>query len=350
MAVAENFEISIIKPDDWHLHLRDGEEMRSVVSHTARVFSRALIMPNLVEPVNTCEKALAYRKRILNALPPESKFNPLMAIYLGDQTSSDEIQRAAEMPEILSAKLYPLGATTRSEAGVSDIKKIFPLLELMQKLNLPLCVHAEVTDKETDIFDRESVFIERHLSPIVKEFPELSVVFEHVTTKEGVDFVLSSHGRVAGTITAHHLLIDRNDIFSGGLRPHLYCLPVAKSRRDRDALLRAAASGDSRFFAGTDSAPHHRAKKESGAAPAGIFSAPAAVELYAEVFDNENAMDKLESFLSLNGARFYGVPLNTEKINLIKRSKKIPDSYPFGSGEVVPFQAGQTIRWDISDL
>ncbi len=340
--------LTLIRPDDWHLHLRDGAAMAAVVSDSARRFARAIIMPNLVPPVTTTAQALAYRQRILDALPADSRFRPLMTLYLTDVTSPDEIARARDSDHVFAVKLYPAGATTHSEAGVTDMGRISAALEAMQACGMPLLVHGEVTDREVDVFDRERMFIDRVLAPLVQRYPDLKVVFEHVTTREAVDFVRQAPPTVAATITPHHLLINRNAMFAGGIRPHHYCLPVAKREQHRQALIAAATSGDPRFFLGTDSAPHARHRKESGCGCAGIYSAHAALELYAEVFEKAGALHRLEAFASCFGPDFYGLPRNRERLTLVKASWQVSETLRFGDDVLVPFRAGEPVAWKLS--
>ena len=342
-------ELTLTRPDDWHLHVRDAGALSSVVPHTARQFARAIIMPNLQPPVTTTELALAYRERILAALPAGSDFNPLMTLYLTDNTTPAEIARARASGLVHAAKLYPAGATTHSDAGVTDIANIHAALDAMQEHGLPLLVHAEVTDPEIDVFDREAVFIERHLAPVTERFPELRVVLEHVTTRDGIQFVSTATDRVAATITAHHLLLNRNAMFRGGMRPHTYCLPVLKRETHRAALLEAATSGSQKFFLGTDSAPHARDQKESACGCAGIYTAHAALELYAQAFEEAGALDRLEGFASHFGPDFYGLPRNAERITLERVDWQVPDSYPLGDSGVVPMYAGEILHWRLRD-
>ncbi len=339
--------ITITRPDDWHLHLRDGDAMRSVLSDSARRFGRAIVMPNLSPPVTTVEAASEYRKRILEAIPKGTPFRPLMTLYLTDNTSAAEIQRAADSGLISAAKLYPAGATTNSDSGVTDLSKIMETLEKMAEVKMPLLVHGEVTDPDVDLFDREALFIERVLAPTLEQLPSLRVVFEHITTRDGVQFVEQAPETVAATITAHHLLMNRNAMFSGGIRPHHYCLPVLKREQHRVALVEAATSGSPKFFLGTDSAPHARGAKESGCGCAGMYTAHAAIELYAEAFEEAGALERLEGFASFFGADFYGMARNREKIILEKRSWDVPSELPFGEETVVPFRAGEEIGWSI---
>jgi len=340
-------ELTITRPDDWHLHLRDDAVLASVAPHTARQFGRAIIMPNLQPPVTTAELALAYRDRILAAIPAGSEFQPLMTLYLTDNTSAAEIRRAKDSAHVVALKLYPAGATTNSDAGVTDMANVWAALEVMTELDLPLLVHGEVTDPDIDIFDREAVFIERHLDAVVQQFPGLKVVLEHVTTAHGVDFVLNSGPRVAGTITAHHLLLNRNAIFVGGLNPHAYCLPVLKREKHREALISAATGGSGKFFLGTDSAPHAQPAKESGCGCAGIYTAHAAIELYATAFEDAGALDELEGFASLHGPAFYGLAPNPGKITLVKEEWRVPETYELGDSAVVPLMAGQNLGWKL---
>ncbi len=338
-------QITLTRPDDWHLHLRDGAALACVVAHTARQFRRAIIMPNLKPPVTDTAAALAYRKRILAALPAGTDFEPLMTLYLTDNTEPAEIARARHSGVVQAVKLYPAGATTHSDAGVSDIEKTWPALEAMQEAGMPLLVHGEVTDPEVDIFDREAVFVERVLIPLTRRFPRLKVVLEHITTRQGVDFVLNAPPNIAGTLTAHHLLLNRNAMFSGGIRPHHYCLPVLKREQHRQALLEAATSGHPRLFLGTDSAPHQRAAKESACGCAGLYTAHAAMELYAEAFESAGALDKLEAFASFFGPDFYGLPRNTGTLSLQKQDWQVPPSYPLADGKLVPMRAGEYLHW-----
>ena len=340
-------QITITRPDDWHLHLRDGALMQSVVPDTARQFARAIVMPNLRPPITTTEQAQAYRSRILAALPTEAKFEPLMTLYLTDNTTALEVQRAKQSGVIHAVKLYPAGATTNSDAGVTDLRKTYAALEEMQRCGMPLLVHGEVTDSDVDVFDRESVFIERVMIPLLRDLPQLRVVFEHVTTQDAVQFVLDAPDHIAATITAHHLLYNRNAMFGGGLRPHYYCLPVLKREMHRAALGKAASSGNPKFFLGTDSAPHEQHAKESACGCAGIYTAHAAVELYAEAFEQLNALDKLEGFASFYGADFYRLPRNTDKIILRKESWQVPATMEFGEHRLVPLRAGETMKWKL---
>lgn len=337
--------LTITRPDDWHLHVRDGVHLTSVVPFTARQFARAVIMPNLQPPVTTVAMARAYRERIVAAVPAGIAFEPLMTIYLTNSTSPQDIKAACDSGFIVGAKLYPAGATTHSDAGVTAIEKIYPALAAMEKHGLVLQVHGEVTDQDIDVFDRECVFIDRVLAPVAQRFPGLRIVFEHVTTREAVQFVTSSRPGVAATVTPQHLLLNRNAIFQGGLRPHHYCLPVLKRERDRHALLEAATSDDARFFLGTDSAPHARHTKETACGCAGVFSAHAAIELYAEAFELADRLDRLEAFASERGPDFYGLARNTDKITLERSAWTPPASYRFATDELVPFRAGEALAW-----
>jgi len=338
-------KITITRPDDWHLHLRDGAALKAVLPDTARQFARAIVMPNLRPPVTTTELALAYRERIVEALPIGMKFEPLMTLYLTDNTRADEIINAKASGLVHGVKLYPAGATTNSDSGVTSLEKCAEALAAMEKVGMPLLVHAEVTDSDIDVFDRELVFIERHMIPLLKKYPALKVVFEHITTKDAADFVALAPANVAATITAHHLLMNRNDMFKGGMQPHHYCLPVLKRETHRVALVKAATSGSSKFFLGTDSAPHARHTKEAACGCAGMYTARTAMELYAEAFESVNALDKLEAFASFNGADFYGLPRNTEKVTLVKESWKVPGSLPYDGDVLVPLRADQMVHW-----
>ncbi|MFZ9060320.1 MAG: dihydroorotase [Steroidobacteraceae bacterium] len=340
--------LTLLRPDDWHLHLRDGEAMRSVLGFTAARFGRAVVMPNLKPPVTTTDQARAYRERILAALPPDCGFEPLMTLYLTDNTPPAEVDRAAASGFVCGFKLYPAGATTHSDAGVTDPRRCDAVLERMAELGVVLQVHGEVTDPAVDVFARELAFIERHLSGMVARFPTLKVVFEHITTRHAVDFVRGSRAGVAATLTPQHLLLNRNALFEGGLRPHHYCLPVLKRERDREALLGAATSGDPRFFLGTDSAPHERGSKEAACGCAGIFSAPAGIEFYAEAFEEAGALHQLEGFASLHGADFYGLPRNRDRITLVREDWTMPATLPLADGSIVPFRAGGLLRWRLA--
>ena len=339
--------ITLARPDDWHLHLRDGSALQAVLPDSARQFARAIVMPNLRPPVTTVALALSYRQRILDALPEGANFEPLMTLYLTDNTSAKEIKKAKTSGMIHGVKLYPAGATTNSDAGVSDLAKCTTALEAMQALGMPLLLHAEVTDSNVDVFDRERVFIERNMIALLKNFPALKVVFEHITTKDAADFVMESPRNVAATITAHHLLMNRNDMFKGGIQPHHYCLPILKREVHRLALVKAAASGNPKFFLGTDSAPHAKSAKEAACGCAGMYTAHAAIELYAEAFEAVNALDKLEAFASFYGADFYGLPHNLDQITLEKTSWTVPNELPMGDDSLVPLRAGQQIHWKL---
>lgn len=342
--------LCLTRPDDWHLHLRDGAALQAVLPHTAAQFARAIVMPNLRPPVTTTAQALAYRERILAARPrpgePGSDFQPLMTLYLTDRTPPEEIVRA-QAAGIVALKLYPAGATTNSDAGVTDLRLAYPTLEAMQRAGLLLLVHGEVTDPEVDLFDREAVFIERVMTPLRRDFPALKLVFEHITTREAAQYVAASGAETAATITAHHLLYNRNALFLGGLRPHYYCLPVLKREVHRQALVAAATSGSAKFFLGTDSAPHAAALKEQSVCGAGCFTAPAALELYAEAFDAAGALDKLEGFASHFGADFYGLPRNTGTVTLVRRPRRLPETLPFGDTVIKPLRGGETLDWSL---
>jgi dihydroorotase len=338
--------LTLTRPDDWHLHLRDGEAMASVVAASARQMGRAIIMPNLTPPVTTAEQALAYRDCILAALPQGSRFEPLMTLYLTDDTSAEEIERAHEGGLVKAVKLYPAGATTNSASGVTDLAHCDAAIGAMARLGLPLLVHGEVTDADIDIFDREAAFIERVMKPLLERHPDLRVVFEHITTADAADFVSRAPASVGATITAHHLLFNRNRMLVGGIRPHYYCLPILKRERHRQALLAAATSGSPRFFLGTDSAPHARGDKESACGCAGAYTAPAAIELYAPALEQVGALDRLEGFASHHGPDFYGLPRNTESITLVREPWTLPESLPYGDGgSIVPLMAGETLAW-----
>ncbi len=343
-------KITITRPDDWHLHLRDGDALESVLPHTARQFARAIVMPNLRPPVTTVAQAAAYRGRILAALPADMAFEPLMTLYLTDNTPAEEIRAAAASGFVKAVKLYPAGATTNSDAGVTDLARCDAALSEMAKLEMPLLVHGEVTDPDVDLFDREAVFIERVLSPLLQRHPGLRVVMEHITTRDAAQFVTEAGGNVAATITAHHLLYNRNAIFQGGVRPHWYCLPVLKREIHREALVRAATSGSNKFFLGTDSAPHARLAKEAACGCAGCYTANAAMELYAEAFEAAGALDRLEAFASHFGADFYRLPRNTGTITLEKAPQTVPASYDYIPGDtLVPLRAGETLAWRFVD-
>ena len=346
----KNTTITITRPDDWHLHLRDGEALAAVLPHSARQFARAIVMPNLRPPVTTVELAAAYRQRILAALPQGMAFEPLMTLYLTDSTSADEIRRAVDSGFVHAVKLYPAGATTNSDAGVNGLEGCSAALGEMERLGLPLLVHGEATDPAVDIFDRESVFIETVLIPLLARYPALRVVLEHITTQNAVEFVTAAGDNVAATITAHHLLYNRNAIFAGGLRPHHYCLPVLKRERHRRALVAAVTVGSRKFFLGTDSAPHARGAKETACGCAGCYTAHAALELYAGVFDRAGALDKLEAFASFNGPDFYRLPRNTGQVTLLRQPWTVPAEYAFAGGDVlVPLGAGETLDWKLAD-
>jgi dihydroorotase len=339
--------LTIIKPDDWHLHLRDSPYLESVVGDSARQFARAIVMPNLSPPVTTCKDALAYRKRILSVLPANHPFQPLMTLYLTDNSKVEDIKQASTCEYMFAAKLYPAGATTNSAAGVTELKRIYKVLEAMQENQLPLLVHGEATGEAVDIFDREKRFIDSSLDAIRNDFPELPIVFEHITTSEAVDYVIAHDSKIAATITAHHLLINRNAMFSKGIRPHHYCLPVAKRESHRQALLRAATCDSNKFFAGTDSAPHSQQAKESACGCAGIYSAFCAIELYAEAFELAGNFSNFEAFMSLNGPAFYQLPLNNDKVILQKTTWTVPDMLPFGQQNLIPFKAGEKLQWKL---
>jgi dihydroorotase len=344
-----NLNLTITRPDDWHLHLRDGAALAAVLPDTAKQFARAIVMPNLRPPVTTTELALAYRQRILDALPAGMTFEPLMTLYLTDNTTAEEIAKAKASGSVHGVKLYPAGATTNSDSGVTSLAKCAGALAAMEKLGMPLLTHAEVTDADVDVFDRERVFIERHMVALLKDYPALKIVFEHITTKDAADFVASAPANVAATITAHHLLMNRNDMFKGGIQPHHYCLPILKREEHRLALVQAATSGSSKFFLGTDSAPHAKHTKEAACGCAGMYTAHAAMELYAEAFENANALDKLEGFASFYGADFYGLPRNQTQITLVQESWTVPDSLPFAGDTIVPLRAGQSLRWKLNN-
>ena len=337
--------ITITCPDDWHLHVRDNEYLANVVPHTAATFSRAIIMPNLKPPVTNVEQAMAYRERILASISKDSVFNPLMVLYLTNNTSAEDIVAAHNNANVHAVKYYPAGATTNSDAGVTDIKNAYTALEKMEELGVPLLVHGEVTDQTVDVFDREQVFIDTVLKPLLNDFPKLKVVLEHITTKHAVEFVTQASNNIAATITAHHLLFNRNVMFKGGMNPHYYCLPILKREVHRQALISAATSGNKKFFLGTDSAPHAQDNKETSCGCAGIYSAHAAIELYAEVFDDADALDKLEGFASFYGADFYGLPRNTDTITLEKTDWQVPDFYSFAQQKLIPLRAGEVIHW-----
>lgn len=339
--------LTITRPDDWHVHIRDGEVLKAVLPDTARQFARAIVMPNLRPPVTSTDLALAYRQRILDALPKQLSFEPLMTLYLTGNTPPSEIVMAKESGAVYGVKLYPAGATTNSDSGVTSFDKCTKTLEAMQKHEMPLLVHAEVTDSNVDVFDREKVFIERNMVPLLRQFPELKVVFEHITTRDAACFVESAPDNVAATITAHHLLMNRNDMFTGGIRPHHYCLPILKREEHRLALIKAATSGNSKFFLGSDSAPHAKHTKEAACGCAGMYTAHTAMELYAEAFERVDALDKLEGFASFFGADFYGLLRNTEKMTLVKQSWNVPSELDIGHDSLVPLRAGQELSWKV---
>jgi dihydroorotase len=336
--------LTLTRPDDWHLHVRDGDALHTVVPHTAAQFGRAIIMPNLRPPVTTAALALAYKARILAAVPQGVDFEPLMTLYLTDNLPADEIARAKDAG-VVALKLYPAGATTNSDAGVTDVRKTYPTLEAMQRAGLPLLVHGEVTSPDIDLFDREAVFIDTQLIPLRHDFPELKIVFEHITTREAAQYVQASDQFTAATLTAHHLLYNRNAIFTGGIRPHYYCLPVLKRETHRQALVQAATSGSAKFFLGTDSAPHAVHLKEHASGCAGCYTAHAAMELYAQAFDSVGALDKLEAFASFNGADFYGLPRNTGSITLTRETWTPPESFAFGQAQLKPLGSGESLPW-----
>ena len=340
--------LTIRRPDDWHLHFRDGATMRAVVPHTARQFARAIVMPNLAPPVTTSALAAAYRDRIVEAVPEGVEFTPLMTAYLTDETDADDLAAGFADGVLTAAKLYPAGATTNSAHGVTDVANIESVLEKMAEVGMPLCVHGEVTHADIDIFDREAVFIDRILAPLVERMPDLKVIFEHITTKQAAEFVDSTGPNVAATITPQHLHINRNAILVGGIRPHMFCLPVAKREEHRLALRKAATSGSAKYFLGTDSAPHHRHAKESDCGCAGIFNAPFALESYVTVFDEEGALEHFEGFASLNGPAFYGLPVNEGTVTLEKAPVDVPAQVDGGEAEIVPFHAGETLRWRLA--
>jgi len=339
--------ISLTRPDDWHLHLRDGKALRAVVGASAAQFARAIVMPNLRPPVVTVDQALAYRQRIVDALPAGAAFEPLMTLYLTDNTSADEIRRATDSGRVVAVKLYPAGATTHSEAGVTDLGRTRSVLEAMQRCGMPLLVHGEVTDPKVDVFDREAVFIDTVLEPLRRDFPGLRIVFEHITTRQAAQYVAQAGATLGATITAHHLLYNRNAIFAGGLRPHWYCLPVLKREEHRRALLEAATGGNARFFLGTDSAPHAARLKEHAAACAGCYTAPHAIELYASAFEQMGALDRLEAFASFNGPDFYRLTRNAARITLRRETWTIPESLPFGDDRIVPLAGGEALSWKL---
>ncbi|MDP0563621.1 MAG: dihydroorotase [Candidatus Endonucleobacter sp. (ex Gigantidas childressi)] len=339
--------LTITCPDDWHIHLRDGPALHETVRSAARSFNRAIVMPNLTPPVLIADDAAAYKSRILKHIPANSSFQPLMTLYLTDKTSPEIVNEAKSQGDVFAFKLYPAGTTTNSESGVTNMAKVYPALEAMAKCGMPLLVHGEVSDADIDIFDRERAFIDCHLKPLIKKFPTLKIVIEHITTAEAVAFVRQSGDNVAATITAHHLLCNRNHLLAGGIKPHYYCLPILKHKKHQDALLEAATSGSTSFFLGTDSAPHIQSAKESACGCAGCYTAPAALEMYAEAFEIMNSLDKLNGFTSHHGPDFYGLPRNTGTITLTKTQWKIPLSIPLGIDQVIPFKAGETMNWQL---
>ncbi|HED16718.1 MAG TPA: dihydroorotase [Gammaproteobacteria bacterium] len=339
--------LTLTQPDDWHLHLRDGEALAAVADHTAQQFARAIVMPNLNPPVTNARMAADYRKAIMAVLPDDSAFEPLMTLYLTDNTRAADIEQAHESGMVKAVKFYPAGATTNSDAGVTDLKKTYPALHAMAACGMPLLVHGEVTDPDVDVFDREAVFIETVLKPLMDDIPELRIVLEHITTGHAVKLINQSGERLAATITAHHLLMNRNSLFKGGIRPHHYCLPVLKRETHRLALLDAIRSGHPRYFLGTDSAPHARENKESACGCAGMYTAHAAIELYATAFEQAGVLDKLEAFASLNGPDFYRLPRNTEQITLRRQDWQVPDNYPMGISTLIPLYAGEHLHWKL---
>lgn len=339
--------LKIIQPDDWHVHLRDDDYLSRTVSDISRYFARAIVMPNLAPPVTKLHLARSYYERIIAHLPEDHNFTPLMTLYLTDQTQISDILEASHSDIVQAAKLYPAGATTNSANGVTDINKLYPVFAQMEKSGMPLLLHGEVTDKDIDIFDREKIYIERTLTPLLTEFPNLKVVMEHITTQDAVQFITSSSATIAATITAHHLMYNRNHMLAGNIRPHFYCLPILKRNIHQQALINAATSGSHKFFLGTDSAPHIKENKETACGCAGSYTAHAAIELYAEVFDQAQALDKLEAFASFNGPDFYGLPRNKSTITLIKQAWQVPQSYEFGDSCVVPIKAGETVQWQL---
>lgn len=340
--------LTLTQPDDWHLHLRDGADLAAVLPDTARRFARAIVMPNLRPPITTTAQAQAYRDRVIAALPAGRAFEPLMTLYLTDNTPADEIRRAKASGIVHAVKLYPAGATTNSDSGVTDIERCHGAIEALAETGMPLLIHGEVTDIRVDVFDREHVFIDRTLAPLVRRFPHLKIVFEHITTTQAAQFVRAAPANVGATITAHHLLLNRNALFQGGLRPHHYCLPVLKREEHRAALVEAATSGNPKFFLGTDSAPHARHTKETDCGCAGVYTAHAAIELYAEAFEAAGALDRLEAFASFHGADFYGLPRNTGKITLEKRAWKVAQALPYGAHTLVPLRAGSSVSWSLA--
>ena len=339
--------LTITRPDDWHIHLRDGAALATTVAHAAAQFGRAIVMPNLAPPITNTDKALAYRQRILDVRPAGSDFEPLMTLYLTDSTSPDEIRKAKASGFVHAVKLYPAGATTNSDSGVTNLENVYDTLATMEEIDLPLLVHGEVTDADIDIFDREKVFIDQKLQPLSERFPNLRIVFEHITTKDAVDFVLFTSENIAATITAHHLLLNRNDMLVGGIKPHHYCLPVLKREEHRQALLKVATSGNPKFFLGTDSAPHAKGAKESSCGCAGAYTAFAAIELYAEAFESVGALGKLDGFASRFGAQFYGLPVNQQTLSLVRQEWAVPKEFAFGDDVVVPLRAGGELVWQL---
>ncbi|WP_041354607.1 dihydroorotase [Nitrosococcus halophilus] len=341
--------LQLTRPDDWHLHLRDGKVLADLIPATARCFARAIIMPNLRPPITSTGQALAYRERILAARPQGLAFEPLMTLYLTDNTTPEEIARARDSGHIYAVKLYPAGATTNADSGVTNLRQRYAVLEALQEQGLPLLVHGEVTDPNVDIFDREQVFIERHLIPLLRDFPALRIVLEHITTGEAVDFIKGAPKNIAATITPHHLLLNRNAMLTGGIQPHHYCLPVLKREKHRQALIAAAISGNPKFFLGTDSAPHAKTAKETACGCAGIYSSHAALELYAEIFEGVGALEKLEAFTSFHGPDFYGLPRNQETVTLLKTPWRVPEKLPFGDQILIPLRAGTTVAWRLAE-
>lgn len=339
--------LTLTRPDDWHVHLRDGAALAHTVPATARYFGRAIVMPNLLPPARTTAEALAYRERILAARPKDSAFTPLMVLYLTDNTDPADIEKAKASEHVQAVKLYPAGATTHSDSGVGAIEKVYPVLEKMAEVGLPLLIHGEVTHGDIDIFDREKIFLDTVLAPLLQRFPTLKIVLEHITTADAADFVAAAPAHVGATITAHHLLFNRNHMLVGGIRPHYFCLPILKRRSHQEALIKVAASGNPKFFLGTDSAPHAKGAKESACGCAGAYTAHAAIELYAEAFEAAGALDKLEAFASFYGPDFYGLPRNKDHITLMKESWKVPESYAFAESVVVPIRAGAEISWRV---
>lgn len=342
--------MQITRPDDFHLHLRDGKVLKETVAASARDFGRAIIMPNLRQPVTTAQQAAEYKSKIIEQIPAGSPFQPLMTLYLTDNTTSEIVRTAKAMNDVYALKFYPAGATTHSDAGVTALSNIFPALEAMIDSNLPLLVHGEVTDADIDIFDREKIFIDRHLIPLVERYPELNVVMEHITTQEAVDFVASASDNIASTITPQHLLYNRNHMLASGIKPHFYCLPILKRNIHQDALLKAAISGNPKFFLGTDSAPHAKQAKENSCGCAGCFSAFGAMAFYAEAFESVDALNQLEGFSSYFGADFYGLPRNTDTITLVRNTEDVPASLPFGDEEIVPLKAGEQLHWSVEGV